>query len=84
LYDGSGGRGVSPDKWFPPLPGKRCGYAGGLGLDNIKDELIDIKRVADNAPVWIDMESSLRDRNDNFDPFVCMKILEDVSKYIKP
>lgn len=35
LFDQSGGAGVTPDTWNMPIDNKLCGYAGGLGPDNI-------------------------------------------------
>lgn len=64
LFDASGGRGISPDFWPTPLP-VSCGYAGGLGVDNIADQLEAIKLVAPNSSHWVDMEGSLRDVDQN-------------------
>lgn len=64
LFDASGGRGVSPEFWPTPLP-VSCGYAGGLGVDNIADQLDAIKLVAPNSSHWVDMEGSLRDIDQN-------------------
>lgn len=69
LYDSSLGRGYAISS-FPPPPSihespKGCGYAGGINVTNINDVLHSIKNVAGNAPVWIDMESSLRKVLDN-------------------
>jgi phosphoribosylanthranilate isomerase len=83
LFDSSGGRGVPPDEWLPPLPGKRCGYAGGLGLNNIKNEIFKIKSVTHGSPIWVDMESSLRDQDDNFDLFRCNDILEEIALHVE-
>lgn len=60
LFDSSGGRGVSPEAWPAPMP-ISCGYAGGLGVDNITAQLKAISSVAPNSSHWIDMEGSLRD-----------------------
>ena len=35
LFDASGGKGVRPDAWPAPLARLRCGYAGGLGPENV-------------------------------------------------
>jgi hypothetical protein len=66
LFDTSGGMGRSPEAWPAYLPGKKCGYAGGLGPDNIREELVRISEAAAGNPFWIDMEGKLRDENDNF------------------
>jgi hypothetical protein len=65
LVDGSGGRGISPEDWFNPDESELFGYAGGLGEDNIVEELSKIKEVASNF-FWIDMEGKIRDEHDNF------------------
>ncbi len=67
LFDASGGRGMSPGGWPAPLQGVRCGYAGGLGPENVQAELARIRAAAGDQPFWIDMEGKLRDQNDRFD-----------------
>lgn len=64
LFDASGGRGVSPDVWPAPLHPARCGYAGGLSPENLLTQLQGIEAVAGNATTWIDMEGSLRLRDE--------------------
>ena len=59
LIDGSGGRGISPDGWEPPVTGKACGFAGGLGPDNLASEGAAICAVA-RPGWWADMEGKLR------------------------
>jgi phosphoribosylanthranilate isomerase len=66
LFDTSGGRGESPDSWPTVLPGVSCGYAGGLGPDNITEELPKIEAVA-GGHFWIDMEGKIRDEDGFFD-----------------
>lgn len=65
LFDASGGRGILRKEWPKAIPDRVCGYAGGLGPDNLRKELPRIAAVA--GPVyWVDMEGSLRDENDHF------------------
>lgn len=59
LFDGSGGQGIPCSEWPQPLP-ISCGYAGGLGPDNIQAELEQIAAVAGSRSTWIDMEGKLR------------------------
>lgn len=66
LVDASGGRGRSPASWKRPQTEKAVGFAGGLGPDNIADELQRIRAVA-VGDWWIDMEGKLRDQDDWFD-----------------
>lgn len=71
LFDLSHGAGKSPDSWprrvlrmKPNLTPVYCGYAGGLGPENITEELKRIEQVVDldggNVPIWIDMETNVR------------------------
>ncbi len=66
LFDASGGRGASPETWPAPLPGKLCGYAGGLGPGNLAAELRRISEASAGLPTWVDMEGRLRDEGDRF------------------
>lgn len=60
LFDESKGRGVSPESWRPSLAGARCGFAGGLGPDNVAASLPKIAEAAKIKGCWIDMETKLR------------------------
>ncbi len=66
LFDASGGRGIVRASWPAPLVGHLCGYAGGLGPDNVAREMPRIAAAARGAPYWIDMEGKLRDSQDRF------------------
>lgn len=59
LLDGSGGRGISPEGWNSPDTQKPVGFAGGLGRDNLAQELLRIKDIA-RTGWWVDMENKLR------------------------
>jgi hypothetical protein len=83
LFDKSHGTGESPRTWptiryfgpnFGP-PSKNvmmyCGYAGGLGPDNLEKELKRIAKGVDASctdknfsPIWIDMETKVRSNED--------------------
>lgn len=63
LFDTSGGAGVLPDKWPTSTLGF-CGYAGGLGPDNVLAQLDQIADQAHNADIWIDMERNVRSHDD--------------------
>lgn len=58
LVDDSGGTGTSPKRWIRPKTEKCVGFAGGLGADNLADELARIGPLLGDG--WIDMESKLR------------------------
>lgn len=67
LFDSSGGRGVERNSWPAPLHGIHCGYAGGLGPDNLATELTRIRAATRGQAHWIDMEGKLRTQDDIFD-----------------
>jgi hypothetical protein len=64
LFDASCGKGIELTV-LPPQPAEMpCGYAGGIGPDNISSILEAVidqsENISGSKPVWIDMESSLR------------------------
>jgi hypothetical protein len=65
LFDSSGGRGVSPDKW-PESYGDYCGYAGGLSPANLAENIRRISEVSSCSSIWVDAETSLRTVDDEF------------------
>jgi hypothetical protein len=69
MFDSSGGRGIATKTWPEPLKHEHlkqntrfhfCGYAGGLGPDNISEELDRIAEVTGSNQIWIDMETKVR------------------------
>lgn len=87
LLDASGGHGQVPKLWPAPFKTEHgtplfCGYAGGLGPDNIKRELDRIADVAGKATVWIDMQSKLRNGKDEFDLKRCRQVLLAVQDWM--
>lgn len=77
LFDTSGGTGVVPDHW-PVHAGKYCGYAGGLGPDNLKSEVYNIMDSLGSSydnDIWIDMETKVR-TNEVFDLSKVVECLE--------
>lgn len=68
LVDNSGGRGIMPDSWICPEVNsdKPIGFAGGLSPNNLLTNLEIIEKIVKNNYWWVDMESSLRDKNDLF------------------
>ena len=77
LFDSSGGGGRSPkDGWPDMLPGTVCGFAGGLGPDNIESEFAAISKIAAGRAYWLDMEGKLRSPvDDSFDREACIAVL---------
>lgn len=90
LVDESKGTGILASSWPSPPDEYDIGYAGGIGPNNVKRVLEDIRQVAAGRNVWIDMESSLRtkvkvengeDGNcemDVFDLDKCFKCIETI------
>jgi len=91
LFDRSGGAGIVPNEWPKAdllngiigwegsLP-NCCGYAGGLGPDNLSKELPRIAEAAGDRTIWIDMEQKLRSGGDSkFDLDKCKDVLEQVA-----
>jgi hypothetical protein len=67
LFDVSHGAGVLPEDNSWPIRKKTefMGYAGGLGPDNIREQLALIDKAAGNhGPFWIDMETKVRSNRD--------------------
>lgn len=79
LFDSSGGRGVSPEDWPERLP-ISCGYAGGLGVGNLDAQLPMIHQAAAGADYWIDMEGSLRDKDEEGHDWLNLERCESILK----
>ena len=82
LFDSSGGRGIVAAQWPERLEGLWCGYAGGLGPDNIEQELNHIHPIAGQS-YWIDMEGKLRQTNDALDLDRCEQVLQKVEAWVQ-
>lgn len=87
LFDTSGGIGRVPNEWPEQKLGHYCGYAGGLGPDNIETEwdriyqklLIGETSLFTNTSVWIDMETNVRS---SYDSLFDLEKVEQVCKII--
>lgn len=66
LVDGSGGRGLVPERWVAPRVERPVGFAGGLGPKNFTAEMQRLSPLF-KPGAWIDMEQSLRSDDDHFD-----------------
>jgi hypothetical protein len=64
LFDGSGGAGKLPENGWPSPHGIAfpMGFAGGIGPDNVLDQLAKIQEACGDRqiPTWIDMEGRVR------------------------
>ncbi len=83
LFDESGGRGKSPGTWDGSLVAVDCGYAGGLGPDNLAAELPKIHAAADGMPYWVDMEGKLRNEHDQFDLKLAQQCLAIAGRFYR-
>lgn len=81
LHDASGGRGEFIGNIPQPIAGILNGYAGGIGPDNVIDTLKAIDDVVELGYVWIDMETKVRDENDQFDLDAIVDMLEDIAMH---
>jgi hypothetical protein len=96
LFDTSSGAGLTPEElgegWPISWPNVYCGYAGGLGPDNVVDQIKAIEPKA-HGYIWIDMETKIRTRykteegriiKDVFDLDKVRSVLEQTKPYITP
>ena len=85
LYDMSGGAGIVPKTWPTPMSNTYYGYAGGLGLDNLEQEIGRIIKVTGSARIWIDMETKIRSDDDQvFDLTKVRRCLEIAKPFVSP
>lgn len=80
FFDCSGGRGTTPEIWENGQG--NCGYAGGLGPNNINEQLCSIEQVCGSGPIWIDSESLVRNDKDEFDPEIVAKLAQLVKPFV--
>lgn len=84
LFDLSSGAGIVPKDWPVPILNLFCGYAGGLGPQNIESELQRIESVVGKNVIWIDMETHVRSNNDvQFDLEKVRTCLKASQKYLE-
>lgn len=68
FYDTSHGGGILPDRWPRPeydfivSNGLQVGFAGGLGPENLAEQIKLIAKAAGKNKFWIDMETRVRSR----------------------
>lgn len=91
LFDSSGGRGVSPTEWpslaqpsNAALGGSPCGFAGGLGPDNIAEQFKLIRAAASGQPFWVDMEGRIRSDGNAFDLDKAEAVLRHIDAALAP
>lgn len=86
LHDLSSGAGQLPSAWRKPIDDMACtGYAGGLGPQNLLEELNRMKDVVQDKFIWIDMETHVRSNDDkSFDLDKVIECCEIAKPYIYP
>lgn len=67
LFDDSGGEGIVRQSWPSLIPDGYCGFAGGIGLDNVAHVAAELSVKCGDKPFWIDMEGRVRDEKDRLD-----------------
>jgi hypothetical protein len=84
LFDTSHGAGVLPDAWPVGYNLLYTGWAGGLGPENIEEQLpLIAKEACRNGNFWIDMETRVRSDNDRqFDLVKVRRVLEVTAPFI--
>ena len=83
LFDTSSGAGRTPFAWPSAIEGRKCGYAGGLGPDNLKAELDYLDYfLPEDTVIWVDMETKLRNSQDDFDIDKVMQCAEIVAPFL--
>lgn len=91
LFDKSGGEGVLPEAWPVHSGHHEAGFAGGLGPENVAEQVKKIKDLhafrdldgydPDENSFWIDMESGVR-TGGKFDLQKVKTVLEEVSSLV--
>ncbi|MGH3427734.1 MAG: hypothetical protein ACRDQZ_09240 [Mycobacteriales bacterium] len=79
LFDTSAGAGILPKSWTRSTAPFWCGYAGGLGPDNVVEQIRNIEQVCDRR-FWIDMEGRVRTDDDHT---LDLKRVELVLEFVK-
>lgn len=88
LFDLSGGTGTPPSFWpnAHSFAADRspCGYAGGLGPDNLEEQLPRIAEAAGDVRWWIDIESGVRsDEGRQFDLAKARRCLKIAAPWVQ-
>lgn len=80
LFDLSHGAGVLPDQWPHARAEFSCGWAGGLGPENVASQIVAIRDRA-YGPFWIDMETRIR-TDGRFDLAKCYDVLDQMQPFV--
>lgn len=92
LFDRSGGKGIRETEWPSSPGGRRIGYAGGIGADNILNVLDDVSALYTHEAkgrgattiekFWLDMESGVRTAEDRIDVEKIRWVLKMAQDYL--
>jgi hypothetical protein len=94
LFNESGGRGLLALEWPAPWPGVSCGYVGGLGSDNLREQFPRILEAARSVPknyqaplwqmpIWIDLQGKVpNEENRLFDLTKVRACLEESKPFV--
>lgn len=80
LFDQSHGEGTLPTTW-PDLVDGLCGFAGGLGPDNLEEELKKLEDHVGDREIWCDMETRIRNDQDQFDLDLVKRCIDIAAPY---
>jgi hypothetical protein len=83
LVDSSRGRGIMPSQWPTLITTKCVGRAGGLGPENIYQQLKLFDESA-TPGAWVDMESKLRDAEDWFSLDLAKECVKQFKLFLAP
>ncbi len=81
LFDQSHGEGVLPNTWPDPIDGVICGFAGGLGPDNLEEQLARLADHVGDKTIYVDMETRIRNEQDQFDLDLVKRCIEIATPY---
>ncbi|MDO5307930.1 MAG: hypothetical protein Q4G03_00320 [Planctomycetia bacterium] len=82
LFDASGGHYKVARRYQAPQV-EYCGCADGLTPENLAEQFVEIATVVGDRRFYLDMESGVRDRSDQFDLTRVRNVLEYVAKRIR-
>ena len=84
FFDASHGAGVKPTEWPKPYSGVYNGYSGGLGPEDLTNDILNIAKAVGDERIWIDMETRIRsDHGVNFDLEKVEDCLAQAEPFIK-
>lgn len=77
LYDSSGGRGVVIKTLQRPFV-NFTGYSGGLRVENIQEICKKLNLMWRDVPIWLDLETGVRNEENKFDMLMLNNLLKEV------